>query len=282
MLNIKQSYSSASLDSIFSKSDTTSTSTTPVDYAQPHPLSHKKVCELLNRLTAKCVVLMVGLPASGKSTICRQFASYLNAKKLKAEVYNAGNIRRLMQKENSDAEFFNPENRVALEQREQYATIALDNMLDDLRGNKINVGFLDATNTTRARRSRMLARIHGLGIPMDSIVILNVSCTDQALFAYNIQGKATNLDYCRRDVKELIADFTQRSNHYFKVYEPISAEEIAEHDVKYLSIENGKVGSVVRSSHESDIAVPIEDFVVNYYLLHGMEYEADVKNYYGN
>lgn len=277
--------STTSLDSLFLRFDHAGTTTlTPVATSpHHHVLKAKDVCDLLHKTFApKTLVMLVGLPASGKSTVCKQLAEYLRKNDYKSLIYNAGNIRRMMKQSFSDADFFNPNNELAKNQRELYAKMSLDNMLEDFRHNRISVGFLDATNTTRARRSRMLDLIHGSGIAFSNIILLDISCTDQRLQAFNITSKAFNVDYCGRDVAESIADFKQRTEHYFKVYEPISEEELATYkDVEHISIRNGgKEISFSSQTPKDDVDQLFWEFASNYYKLYGEQYLDEVDKFY--
>ena len=56
--------------------------------------------------------MLVGLPASGKSTICKQFQEFINENsEYNAQIYNAGDVRRRRSaSEFNDAQFFDPNN----------------------------------------------------------------------------------------------------------------------------------------------------------------------------
>lgn len=274
--------STASLDSLFLRFDATQTnSITPVASNQHHVLHAKDVCDLLLKFLEKTMVMLVGLPASGKSTVCKQLAEYLREKGYKLLIYNAGNIRRMVKQSFSDSEFFNPENREATNQREMYATMSLENMLDDFRHNRISVGFLDATNTTRARRSRMLSLVQNSGVDFANVMVLDISCTDEKLLNYNITSKAFNVDYNGRNVLESISDFQKRTQHYFKVYEPVSEQELEEYgEVQYVSLRNGGASFETRGNFENGVARLFEKFTQNYYGYYGRVYLAAVEEFY--
>lgn len=285
MTALSSNASTTSLDSLFSRFDAPSASLTPI-LLLPQPLiKAQDVSDLLQkRIQLKTVVMLVGLPASGKSTICKQLAVHLQLHNYKSCIYNAGNMRRMMKQTFSDAEYFNPDNEQATKQRELFATVSMGNMLEDLRQNRINVGFLDATNTTRARRQRMLNIIRQLDISFSNVIVLDISCTDERLLAYNINGKAFNVDYCGRNAADSIADFRQRSKHYFKVYEPVEAAELESYaDVvsAYSSIENAKTVSFVADNISDDACGLFREFVTSYFETHGEAYHAAVDGFWG-
>lgn len=284
-ISMSKQTSTTSLDSLFSRLDlatmsTSTLSTTPVDQLPPPVPTAADVADLIHsKLQPKTMVLLVGLPASGKSTVCKQLAEFVRANGYKALVYNAGNIRRMMTSLFSDSEFFNPANVAAANQRELFAQMCMDNMLDDFRENRINVGFLDATNTTRARREKMLRRAHELGVAFANMVVLDVSVTDNRLLAYNITNKAFNADYKGRDVAASIADFQRRTEHYFKIYEPVLEEEFALYgDVAYVRIDNGQ-NVYTRGRLHGITGRLLTTFTANYYKMHGEQYNSAVRSF---
>lgn len=216
-------------------------------------LSH--VLELIRlKIESKTVVILVGLPASGKSSICKQMVNFLNMNGYKSLIYNAGSIRRTFIHGFSDSEFFNPYNMEAYEE-EVFAKMCMDNMLKDLKENRINVGFLDATNTTKARRQKMVDHAHSAGVELSNIFVLDVSCTDKKLVGYNVTSKAFNEDYLGCNVSKSIDDFKRRAEHYFRVYEPLLEEELYSYkDVSYLQIHNGGKKHTVKEVSTSDAA----------------------------
>lgn len=237
---------------------------------------------LQKRFSGKTMVMLVGLPASGKSTICKQLADVLAENNYKGRIYNAGNVRRMVKQEFSHADFFDPANENAKEQREQFATMSLEQMFEDFRHNKISVGFLDATNTTKARRRRMLDLVHSCNIDFANIVVLDVTCTDDRLLAFNIANKAFNADYCGRNVADSIADFRQRTTHYFKVYEPVELLEFTQYgDVQIVRIGNGGRQYCVPDTPCDDVARLIRDFACNYFFTYGEKYLSEAEKFDG-
>ncbi|OBA19982.1 6PF2K-domain-containing protein [Metschnikowia bicuspidata var. bicuspidata NRRL YB-4993] len=237
------------------------------------------------KIQSKTIILLVGLPGSGKSTICHQLSGFLNAQGYSSLVYNAGNIRRAMSSGFSDSEFFNPDNAEASQKREKYATMCMQNMLEDLKENRVNVGFLDATNSTTVRRHSMLKLIQKADVEISNIFVLDVSCTEKRLVNYNITSKAFNQDYRGKDIATSISDFKKRSEHYDRIFEPILSQEFVEfRNVKHFSIQNGGRTFVVpqdASDDDScDVTLLLAAFVTNYYKTYGESYHAAVDEFY--
>lgn len=266
--------STTSLDSLFRLGSNTPGS--PASPAAPlTPPDSQDVATLLQkRLGSKSVVLLVGLPALGKSTVCKQLAQLFVRHDYKALIYNAGNVRRTARPTFVGADFFDPANTQAARDRDLWAATAMQHLLDDLRLNRILVGFLDATNTTRARRAHMVAMARESGIPLTNIVVLDVACTDPRLVAYNIASKAANVDYCGRDAAALVNDFRARTCHYAKIYEPVEPGEL-DADVKYLLLRDaGRLVYVSPHAVGDEVDALLRMFVENYYKVYGAAYCA--------
>lgn len=228
-------------------------------------------------------IILVGLPASGKSTVAKQMSEYLKKCNVVSNIYNAGDVRRKHAKfDNSD--FFNPDNVQGKMDREKYANIAVTNLIDDINSKTTNVGFLDATNTTIDRRARMIEKIHAN--TNARIMIMDVQCNDTRLLNFNINGKAHNLDYKDKNYLTSIADFKLRSEHYFKVYEPVTAKELKNYPISmYLRIVNG--GQFLQNSfidedfEKEDIFDTIAGFETDYFESEGKRYYEAVDAFYG-
>lgn len=237
----------------------------------------------------KLVIILVGLPASGKSTICHQLKSYVNDTTIyRAEVFNAGDVRRRNSTNFNDSDFFNPSNRQGKEARELYATITANNLIDSLTSDIVDVGFLDATNTTVERRQRMIDTIRREANENIKIVIFDIQCNDSRLLNFNVTRKADNNDYKGRDYKSAIADFKKRAQHYYKVYQPITKDELDDlHIDMYMKIVNA--GETFDFSHVDNKFKQdchwfkiLQDFKDTYYEREGKRYLDLVEKWYSN
>ncbi len=82
----------------------------------------------------KIIIVMVGLPARGKSYIARKLARYLHWAGLKAKVFNIGMYRRVQVGIECDSSFFDQSNLEALKARENCATSAIVDLVKFLSG----------------------------------------------------------------------------------------------------------------------------------------------------
>lgn len=99
----------------------------------------------------KLVMVMVGLPARGKSFVVQKAMHYIEWLGFPTKIFNVGNFRRKIGKAGEDADFFSAENVDAKNLREDMAMEVLDELIQWLE-DKGHVGVFDATNTTRLRR----------------------------------------------------------------------------------------------------------------------------------
>lgn len=172
-----------------------------------------------SRLTGtKLVIVMVGLPARGKTHIARRVARYLNWKGVHARVFNVGSYRREHIGAKLPHSFFDPTNVEGMAARERMAKAAMEDVARwfDEGG---HVAIYDATNTTVARRRK----VHAFFVrERAQVVFLESVCTDPAIIENNIRAtKIRSPDYRGMDPDAAVADFRRRIAHYEAAYQPI-------------------------------------------------------------
>lgn len=167
-------------------------------------------------------LVMVGLPARGKTHIARRVARYLRWLGVRTKVFNVGNYRRKHLGSHQPHQFFDPGNLAGREARREMAMSALEDMLGWF-GDGGEVGLYDATNTTRSRRRMLSDRIEAHGL---RVVFLESVCEDESVIASNIrQTKLHMPDYAGVDAEAAVADFRARIAHYERAYEPLEESE---------------------------------------------------------
>ncbi len=184
---------------------------------------------------SKLVIVMVGLPATGKSYVAKKLSRYLNWLQHKTRVFNVGDRRREAASSNSeaaprslstsDATFFDPTSPACVSLRDQLAINTLNELLEWLFTSGGNIGILDATNSTRARRQLVLSHIQRQCRDDLKMLFLESCCSDGALREANIRLKLSGPDYAGKDPEASLADFRLRVVHYEKAYEPLGLDE---------------------------------------------------------
>lgn len=170
-------------------------------------------------MITKSVIAMVGLPARGKSTMARKIATAFALDEVKTQIFNNGELRRTLSQGNtSSPEFFSPENREGVAQRERYARLNLEQARAFLDGEG-KVAIIDASNVTRARRAMINATF-------PEIPVLFVECinTDEEVKEANLERKLSLKEFGHLAPEEALDSFFKRISHYEKVAEPLREE----------------------------------------------------------
>jgi len=183
------------------------------------------------------VLVMVGLPARGKTYISKKLTRYLNWIGVLTKVFNVGQYRRQAVQSYQNYEFFRTDNEEAMRIRKACASAALKDVSSFFIKEHGQVAVFDATNTTRERRAVILAFAKERGY---KVFFVESICDDPDIIAENIrQVKLGSPDYVDRDKDEANQDFLQRIECYKTCYVPIDDEKDRKHS--YIKIFN--VGS---------------------------------------
>ena len=166
----------------------------------------------------KLVVVMVGLPARGKTHVARKLARYLAWLGYPTRVFNVGSYRRARLGAGQSADFFDPNNVATREARASVSAEALEDLCAYLR-REGRVGIFDATNTTHERRVSVEARCRKEGY---EVLFVELVCEDEAIIEANVRATKTfSQDYEGVDEYAATSDFRARIGHYARVYEPL-------------------------------------------------------------
>ena len=162
---------------------------------------------------SKLYIIMVGLPARGKSTIALRLYEGLCAEGLQVRVFNNGELRRThLGSESSLPDFYHPENKEGRSKREQLARINAIAAKAFLRDNG-QVAILDATNASRSRRDFLMQNL-------SDHPVLFVECVnyDVDLIAASVQRKARMPEFAHLPLEEAAASFMERIGYYERIY----------------------------------------------------------------
>ncbi|KAG7883693.1 hypothetical protein KL938_002930 [Ogataea parapolymorpha] len=199
----------------------------------------------------RVVVVMIGLPARGKSYLSNKLVRYLNWLQINARIFNVGSTRRAkaanVGPENSplpdkkagtlhDASFFSPDNESNILLREEWAKETLDNLLHYLLEGDGCVGVFDATNSTKLRRKNVLDMIMEKSKGQLKVLFLESICNDRTILEDNIQLKLQGPDYRNMNPELAIKDFLGRLKNYELAYETIDEEEEKDKNFQYVKM----------------------------------------------
>jgi broad specificity phosphatase PhoE len=174
--------------------------------------------------TKPLVVVLVGLPARGKTYIGRKIARYLSWLGYSTRVFNIGEYRRERLGTHLRQDWFDATHAEGSAARSEMAQAALADLLAFLKGGG-DVGIYDATNATRARRDEVAERCTSKGC---QVVFVESICEDPTLIEANIrETKLRSPDYAGVDPEEAARDFRARIDHCARVYEPIQDDPLS-------------------------------------------------------
>jgi len=132
------------------------------------------------------------------------------------------------------ASFFDPNNIMAKQLREQVAHQALDELLKYVLEEGGSVGILDATNNTQERRMSLMKHIRERDSNIN-VLFLESRCQDQKLLESNMRLKLSGPDYKGKDPVAALKDFQKRVEQYEKSYQMLGAFE-ERHNMSYCSM----------------------------------------------
>lgn len=188
-----------------------------------------------NLSNSPTIIVMVGLPARGKTYISQKLCRYLNWIGLQTRVFNLGAYRRKNLAPFKSHDFFDPNNEEALRLRRDCALTAFKDIKEWVNeGGQIAV--FDATNTTRERRSL----IANFGEEEQyKVFFIEIICDSDEVIENNItEVKINGPDYKGIDPEEARLDFTKRIDNYKKCYEKLDLG----HDKNFSFIQIFDVG----------------------------------------
>ncbi|PAA51981.1 hypothetical protein BOX15_Mlig033382g2 [Macrostomum lignano] len=182
------------------------------------------------------VIVLVGLPARGKTYISKKLTRYLNWIGITTKVFNVGDYRRRKTSETSHG-FFDPSNAQASRLREECARLALEDVSHYLTVEGGEIAVFDATNSTRRRREAILEHCAAANF---SVFFVESICDSQAIIEANILDvKVNNPDYRNLNDKEAaLQDFLQRIQHYKTEYEPLDEQNAQDSQLSFIKIFN--------------------------------------------
>jgi len=172
------------------------------------------------------VLVMVGLPARGKSFISRRLERFLCWRGLSTKMFNVGKYRReaTAPEESGRSDFFDSGNKAAKQARERAAATALSDVLAFLDGGG-QIAIYDATNSVAERRNYIRDRVTG-HTSKYCVIFVEVICDDKEVIEVNMNNKVSNSpDFRNMTMEEALNDLKIRIAKYEEVYESVKDAE---------------------------------------------------------
>lgn len=174
----------------------------------------------------KLVIVMVGLPATGKTHIAKRICRFLSFfHDIPSQIFNVGDYRRQLCGAQQPASFYNPENADGMAQRKIACDAALADLMEYMSLDGVRVAALDATNSTRERRKHITTTIKKEMKNIKMIFVESI-CDDEAILISNIHKvKLSTPDYKDMEEKRAVADFMARRANYETHYQPVDEKD---------------------------------------------------------
>jgi 6-phosphofructo-2-kinase/fructose-2,6-biphosphatase 2 len=160
--------------------------------------------------------------SSSSSPLTSPVVRYLKWLSINAKSFNVGSYRR-NETPQPTAEFFSTGNTQGERLRRAAAEAAVSDMLKWFEESNGHVGVLDATNSTKARRSWIKQQCDAKGY---ECLFVESRCDDEDLVRNNVLSvKTSSPDYIGQDPDDAVRDFMERIRNYEKVYQSIDDDE---------------------------------------------------------
>ncbi|QEU61754.1 hypothetical protein KDRO_E06340 [Kluyveromyces lactis] len=192
----------------------------------------------------KTVIVMVGLPARGKSTIAKQIESTISGN---CRIFNAGQRRRQLENDANSLpndQIFDMSDPLSVKSRDEIALKSLKDLLSWLQADYDNhVGIFDATNSTIKRRNLILDTLQEYSNVPIRVVFIEVIVDSEHILEEHLYWKVRQSD----DYKHLsnkdwcISDFQSRMKQYETVYETIEKDEFKKDSTRNFPISTFRI-----------------------------------------
>uniref|UniRef100_A0A8C6UZH8 6-phosphofructo-2-kinase/fructose-2,6-bisphosphatase 2 n=1 Tax=Neogobius melanostomus TaxID=47308 RepID=A0A8C6UZH8_9GOBI len=181
------------------------------------------------------VIVMIGLPARGKTYMSKKLTRYLNWIGVPTKVFNLGVYRREAVRAYKSYDFFRHDNEEAMRIRKHCALVALQDVKSYLTQEGGQIAVFDATNTTRERRDLIQAFVKENAF---KVFFVESVCDDPEVIAANIlEVKVSSPDYPERHRERVMDDFLKRIECYKVTYQPLDPDDY-DKDLSFIKVMN--------------------------------------------
>ena len=180
----------------------------------------------------KIIIILVGLPARGKSFTSNNLSRFLNWCNINTSIFNSGDYRRKMLKGFQDADFFDFTNKYNYDKKEEISQKCFSDLLDWLE-TKGEIAIFDSTNSNKKRRKYIVEEANKRRF-RKKIIFIELITNDKNIIDNNLQLKMQSKDYEGRDKTYALDDFKKRLSFYESCYQEIDDTE----NINYVKIIN--------------------------------------------
>lgn len=141
--------------------------------------------------TEKLIIVMCGLPGTGKTHIANRIARYLSFfLAIETKIFNVGDYRRKLFGADLPAEFFDHTKEEFMAKRVQACDSALSDLINFMQQDGVRAGVLDSTNSTRNRRTHITDALKSVNC---KVVMIEVICDKEEVSVFTSESVCTSL-----------------------------------------------------------------------------------------
>ncbi|QPG77401.1 hypothetical protein FOA43_004814 [Brettanomyces nanus] len=168
---------------------------------------------------AICIV-MVGLPARGKTNLSIGLCRYLRWLGVRANLFHFGDYRREQTKQvNSDLYNLKPADEDASGVREKLREVVMGDMINFFKNEGGQVAIFDGVNGLSKERVSLADQMKQQNV---RTIFIESQIDDAKLLKSNINDATSSPDYENWDQKTAVEDYAKRIEEVSKFYEPMS------------------------------------------------------------
>ncbi|EDV25346.1 uncharacterized protein TRIADDRAFT_24566, partial [Trichoplax adhaerens] len=167
------------------------------------------------------VIVMMGLPARGKTYLARKLARYFNWINISTKVFCIGEYRRQQYGPGKRFDYYDPRNKEAKQQLKCCLKVALDDIVEFLTKDG-EVAVLDGCNTTMGQRKMILDSCQHQFFKV--FWIESIVDDPEVERHYIKEVKSDSPDYVGMDSEQFLDDFYKRIENYKKTYATLNGE----------------------------------------------------------
>ncbi|KAJ1503490.1 hypothetical protein HMI54_008030 [Coelomomyces lativittatus] len=210
-----------------------------------------------------CIV-PVGLPARGKTYMSTKLARYLKWLGVKTQVFNTGEFRRKLYGPNTIHHLFNPDDTVAMFQRNAVAEAAFQNMMDFF-GSGGQVAIYDSTLTImQSNRKNLLDRLSDHHI---QVIFIETICNLPHVVEATVREvKLNRPEYDGWSTEQALQNFLQRIESHVPYYESIVDSNLAYIKVKNMGIDSNIGEHIVANNLKGYLQTRLVFFLLNLHI----------------
>ena len=185
--------------------------------------------------SGRLILVLVGLPARGKSMLGYKLERFLGWRGYKTKHFKVGQKRRDVWNKDGErtpqasASFFDTSKAYAAMTREALSLQAFDELLEWIETDDGQVAIFDASNVTIMRRSKLTEKVNALnakGSTSAGIVFIESVVTDpEVVTAMSLWKVRHSADFKGLGELEALKDLEERICHYEKQYQTVREAE---------------------------------------------------------